>query len=412
MDAQAGAPPDAFAVKGQNWGFPTYDWEIMQKDDYAWWRSRFAQLSRYFDAYRIDHILGFFRIWQVPHDHVEGIMGHFDPAVPIHIDEIRERGIDFDYSRFCRPYIREHFLWERFGDGAEYVKSRYLNDCGDGFFQLREQVSTQRRIVDYFADEPSDDWIQGGLLDCASDVLFFEVPDSNGTLFHPRCSMQTTFSYRELGTEDRRRVEELYDDYFYRRQEDFWQARGYEKLPAMRRASPMLLCGEDLGMVPACVPAVLKDLGILSLEIQRMPKTHETEFFNPQNAPYMSVVSPSTHDMSTLRAWWREDFQVTSRFAWQSFGIAFPDSELSGELASRILWQHLQSPAMWAIFPLQDLLAIDESIRHPDPDAERINVPAIMPFYWRYRMHLGLDQLAAAGDFNRNLSRLIHAAGR
>ncbi|MEY4569512.1 MAG: hypothetical protein RLZZ398_951 [Verrucomicrobiota bacterium] len=412
MDAQAGAPPDAFAVKGQNWGFPTYDWEVMQKDDYAWWRSRFAQLSHYFDAYRIDHILGFFRIWQVPYHHVEGIMGHFDPAVPIHIDEIRARGINFTYNRFCRPYIREHFLWEHFGAGAEYVKSRFLNDCGDGYFQLREQVSTQRRIVDYFADEPSDDCIQGGLLDCASDVLFFEVPDSNGTLFHPRCSMQTTFSYRELGTEDRRRVEELYNDYFYRRQEDFWQARGYEKLPAMRKASRMLLCGEDLGMVPACVPAVLNELGILSLEIQRMPKTHELEFSNPQNAPYMSVVSPSTHDMSSLRAWWREDFLTTSKFAWQSFGIAFPDAELSGELASRIIWQHLQSPAMWAIFPLQDLLAIDESIRHPDPEAERINVPAIMPFYWRYRMLLGLDQLAAASDFNCNLSRLIHAAGR
>ena len=412
MDAQAGAPPDAFAVKGQNWGFPTYDWEVMQKDDYAWWRSRFAQLSHYFDAYRIDHILGFFRIWQVPYHHVEGIMGHFDPAVPIHIDEIRARGINFTYNRFCRPYIREHFLWEHFGAGAEYVKSRFLNDCGDGYFQLREQVSTQRRIVDYFADEPSDDCIQGGLLDCASDVLFFEVPDSNGTLFHPRCSMQTTFSYRELGTEDRRRVEELYNDYFYRRQEDFWQARGYEKLPAMRKASRMLLCGEDLGMVPACVPAVLNELGILSLEIQRMPKTHELEFSNPQNAPYMSVVSPSTHDMSSLRAWWREDFLTTSKFAWQSFGIAFPDAELSGELASRIIWQHLQSPAIWAIFPLQDLLAIDESIRHPDPEAERINVPAIMPFYWRYRMHLGLDQLAAASDFNCNLSRLIHAAGR
>ena len=412
MHAQTGAPPDAFAVKGQNWGFPTYDWEVMQKDGFAWWRSRFAQLSRYFDAYRIDHILGFFRIWQVPYDHVEGIMGHFDPAVPIHIDEIRERGIDFDYNRFCRPYIREHFLSERFGDKVEFVKSQFLNHCGDGYFQLREQVSTQRRIVDYFKDKPFEDWIRDGLLDCASEVLFFEVPDSGGTLFHPRCSMQTTFSYRELSLENRWRVEDLYNDYFYRRQEDFWQARGYEKLPAMRKASPMLLCGEDLGMVPACVPSVLKELGILSLEIQRMPKTHKTEFFNPQDAHYLSVVSPSTHDMSTLRAWWREDFQTTSKFAWQSFGIAFPDSELSGELASRILWQHLQSPAMWAIFPMQDLLAIDESIRHPDPDAERINVPAIMPFYWRYRMHLGLDELAAASDFNSNLTRLIQAAGR
>lgn len=412
MDAQAGAPPDAFAVKGQNWGFPTYNWEVMELDDYAWWRSRFAQLSHYFDAYRIDHILGFFRIWQVPFDHVEGIMGHFDPALPIHIDEIHKRGIRFDYNRFCRPYIREHFLRDRFGDAVDYVKDRFLHDCGDGYFQLGEQVATQRRIVNYLAEHPHEDFIRAGLLDCASEVLFFEVPGSHGTQFHPRCSMQATRSYQELHSEDRWRVEDLYIDYFYRRQEDFWQGQGYQRLPAMRHASPMLLCGEDLGMVPACVPGVMKELGILSLEIQRMPKTHETEFFNPAHAPYMSVVSPSTHDMPTLRAWWKEDYQTTARFAWQMFGIAFPEAELSGDVASHIIWQHLQSPAMWAIFPLQDLLAMDETIRHRDPEAERINVPAIMPFYWRYRMHLGIDELAKAGDFNRNLIRLIHAAGR
>ncbi|MEO7099715.1 MAG: 4-alpha-glucanotransferase, partial [Luteolibacter sp.] len=295
MNSQAGAPPDAFAIKGQNWGFPTYNWEVMQKDDYAWWRSRFAQLSRYFDAYRIDHILGFFRIWQVPYEQVEGIMGFFDPAMPINIDEIRKRGIDFDYNRYCRPYIRDHSLRERFGDALEEVRYHYLNDSGDGYWQLRESVATQRRIVDHFAkldQNGHNDWIREGLLDCASDVLFFEVAGSQGTLFHPRCSMQMTKSYQELEPDIRSRVEDLYNDYFYRRQEDFWQARGYEKLPAMRQASPMLLCGEDLGMVPACVPDVLKELGILSLEIQRMPKTHEIEFFNPANAPYMSVVSP------------------------------------------------------------------------------------------------------------------------
>ena len=412
MDAQAGAPPDAFAVKGQNWGFPTYNWEAMRNDDYAWWRSRFAQLSRYFDAYRIDHILGFFRIWQVPYDQVEGIMGHFDPAAPIHLDEFRKRGIHFDYNRFCRPYIRGNCLRERFGAAADYVKGAFLHDCGAGYFQLNEQVSTQRRIVDYFTDHPHDDTIREGLLDCAGEVLFFEVPGSHGTLFHPRCSMQATRSYQELDAPVRRRVENLYNDYFYRRQEDFWQARGYEKLPAMRKASPMLLCGEDLGMVPACVPGVLKELGILSLEIQRMPKTHEIGFFNPRDAPYMSVVSPSTHDMSSLRAWWKEDFRATVKFAGEMLGIAFPDAELSGEVAGRIVWQHLRSPAMWAIFPLQDLLAMDETIRHPQPEAERINVPAIMPYYWRYRMHLGLDELAAADGFNRKLKRLIQAAGR
>ena len=415
MDAQAGAPPDAFAVKGQNWGFPTYNWEVMQKDDYAWWRSRFAQLSRYFDAYRIDHILGFFRIWQVPYDHVEGIMGHFDPAVPIHLDEMRERGIDFDYNRYCRPYIRDHSLSERFGDAVQVVKEQYLHDSGSGYWQLRENFSTQRRIVDHFSTQAKNDhndWIMGCLLDLASDVLFFEVPGSHGTLFHPRCSMQTTHSYQDLHPDVRGRVEELYNDYFYRRQEDFWQARGYEKLPAMRQASPMLLCGEDLGMVPACVPGVLKELGILALEIQRMPKTHEVEFFNPANAPYMSVVSPSTHDMSTLRAWWREDSRTTSRFAWQMFGIDFAPSDLSAEISAQIIEQHLHSPAMWAIFPLQDLLAMDAELRHPEPEAERINVPAIMPYYWRYRMHLDLDELASAEGFNQKIESLLQSSQR
>ncbi len=412
MDAQAGAPPDAFAVKGQNWGFPTYNWEVMQKDDYAWWSSRFAHLSRYFDAYRIDHILGFFRIWQVPYDQVEGIMGYFDPAMPIHIDEIRSRGIHFNYNRHCRPYIREEFLGERFGDAAHEVKERFLNDCGNGFFHLKEPYCTQRRIVGFFAENPHDAFIKEGLLDCASEVLFFEVPGSQGTQFHPRCTMQTTRSYQELDPDQRRRVEELYNDYFFRRQEEFWQARGFEKLPAMRKASPMLLCGEDLGMVPACVPGVMHELGILSLEIQRMPKTHTIEFFDPAKAPYMSVVSPSTHDMPTLRSWWREDSATTARFAWQMLGSAFPTLELSGEVASRIIWQHLQSPAMWAVFPLQDLLAMDETLRNPDPESERINVPAIMPYYWRYRMHLSLGELATAKTFNKQLSRLIQASGR
>jgi 4-alpha-glucanotransferase len=420
MDSQTGAPPDAFAVKGQNWGFPTYNWDAMREDGYAWWRSRFAHLSRYFDAFRIDHILGFFRIWQIPADQVEGIMGWFDPAAPVHVDEIHRRGIPFDYNRFCRPCIRAHSLEERFGPGLDDALRHYLDNCGHGYYQLREHVSTQRRIMDHFETWDVTDpavrvhmeQLRSALLDCASDVLFFEVPGSHGTLFHPRCSMRMTRSFQELDDDVKCRLDELYIDYFYRRQEAFWQARGYDKLPVMRRASPMLLCGEDLGMVPHCVPGVMRELGILSLEIQRMPKSAHVDFADPSYAPYLSVVSPSTHDMPTLRAWWREDAQATAGFAWQMLGLAFPPLDFTPELAIRIVHQHLESPAMWAVFPLQDLLAMDENLRHPDPDAERINVPAIMPYYWRYRMHLGIEELAAAQDFNARLSRLLHICGR
>ena len=414
MDAQAGAPPDAFAAKGQNWGFPTYNWEVMREDGYAWWRSRFAHLSRYFDAYRIDHILGFFRIWQIPHDQVEGVMGWFDPAVPIHIDEIHGRGIPFDCNRYCRPYIRAHFLHERFGDTLDDALRNHLDDCGHGFYQLRGHVATQRRIVDHFQDAaaPRAAQLRSALLDCASEVLFFEVPGSHGTLFHPRCSMHTTRSFLELDHDTKCRLDDLYVDYFHRRQEGFWEARAYEKLPAMRHASRMLLCGEDLGMVPQCVPGVMRELGILSLEIQRMPKSSEVAYADPALAPYLSVVSPSTHDMPTLRGWWREDPQATAHFAWQMLGVSFPPLDLTTELAVRIIHQHLESPAMWAVFPLQDLLAMDETLRHPDPDAERINVPAITPYYWRYRMHLGLGEMAAADEFNGNLSKLLQSSGR
>jgi 4-alpha-glucanotransferase len=412
MEAQAGAPPDAFAVKGQNWGFPTYHWEVMQQDDYAWWRGRFAQLSRYFDAYRIDHILGFFRIWQVPYEQVEGIMGHFDPALPISIDEFHKRGIEFSHSRFCRPYLQAETLERYFGSMTEYVIHHFLHEGEDGIYALQERVLTQRRIFDYFNQHPDEHGIRQGLLNCVSEVLFFEVPGSHGNQFHPRMSLQATCSFQALDKETQKRVEDLHNDYFYQRQENFWQGEGYAKLPAMRRASKMLLCGEDLGMVPHCVPGVMRELGILSLEIQRMPKTHVIEFYDPKNAPYLSVVSPTTHDMSTLRGWWREDAEVTARFTQQMFGISSPEPELSGEMAERIITQHLQSPAMWAIFPLQDLLAMDETLRHPDPTAERINVPAIMPYYWRYRMHLRLDDLAAAQNLNCRLSRLVRLANR
>jgi 4-alpha-glucanotransferase len=180
----------------------------------------------------------------------------------------------------------------------------------------------------------------------------------------------------------------------------------------MRQASPMLLCGEDLGMVPGCVPGVMRELGILSLEIQRMPKDERKRFFDPADAPYASVVSPSTHDMTTLRGWWREDPEASAEFAQTMLGESSPPAELTTDLAERIIVQHLHSPAMWAVFPIQDLLAMDENLRHPDPQAERINVPAITPYYWRYRVHLDIGQLTAASAFNHRLATLIRDAGR
>jgi 4-alpha-glucanotransferase len=414
MNAQAGAPPDPFAAKGQNWGFPTYDWAEMKKDGYAWWRARFAKLSRYFDAYRIDHILGFFRIWQVPQEHIEGIMGWFDPALPVKEAEFAERGIAFDRERFCTPYIHRRNLEQAFGELTDAVMRDFLTDKGASRFALKEEFATQRRIADHFSklrsgDWVNQDWLRAALMDLVAEVLFLEAKPGE---FHPRMSMEETDSFKALDAETQGRLRELYVDYFFRRQEGFWEAQALEKLPAMRAASDMLLCGEDLGMVPACVPGVMRTLGILSLEIQRWPKDGGAEFGHPAYTPYMSVVTTGTHDMSTLRGWWREDDKARARYAWEMFRKAFPEEDLAPETVGRILAQHLHSPAMWAVFPFQDLLAMDADLRSDDIEGERINVPAITPFYWRWRMEIPIRKLAGAEGFNAKLKGMVAEAGR
>lgn len=415
MDAQAGAPPDDFAVKGQNWGFPTYNWERMAEDGFEWWHRRFVQMADYFDAFRIDHILGFFRIWSIPLHAVEGILGHFVRAIPIHVNEFAQRGGWFDYRRFCTPYITDAVLWELFGPNGEKFKS-YLQDTGTGVYELKPEYATQRQVEAHFAVLESSDehaHLRQGLYDLISNVLLLEQPGSNGQEFHFRFGIENTASFRHLDGHLQQILKDLYVDYFYRRQNDFWMKESMKKLPALKQATNMLICGEDLGMVPACVPDVMKQLGILSLEIQRMPKDPSQEFFRLNNAPYLSVVTPSTHDMSTIRGWWEEDRVKTQRFFNNEMG-QWGDApyHCDGWINKAIVRQHLNSPAMWAIFQLQDLLGMDDAIRRSNPHEERINVPANPKNYWRYRMHIGLEQLLKEKDFNEELKEFVEAGGR
>ncbi len=408
MNAQAGAPPDDFAVKGQNWGFPTYNWSAMQKDGFTWWRKRFEQMSNYFDAFRIDHILGFFRIWSIPLHAVEGIMGKFDPAIPVHVNELFERNISFDWQRYCKPYITDDVLRQLFDNRADYVRDNFLNS----YYELKDEYNTQRKVEDYFATQPgADEAIKNGLFDLISNVIFFEDEQSNR--FHFRFAMDQTISFRMLDAHSQQQLKELYVNYFFRRQDDFWMEEAMHKLPGLKRSTNMLICGEDLGLVPACVPEVMWQLGILSLEIQRMPKKTQTEFFHPNDAPYMSVVTPSTHDMSTIRGWWEEDRDKTQRF-YNSIMGRYGEAPYFCEAWTNkeIVLQHLYSPAMWSIFQLQDWMGCDEKIRRTNPDEERINIPANPNHYWKYRMHLTLEELLNANEFNEAVKGYVAGSGR
>ena len=421
MDCQAGAPPDDFSAKGQNWKFPTYNWEEMEKDNYSWWQQRLKQLSNYFDAFRIDHILGFFRIWEIPSDQVEGLMGYFNPSIPYYRDEIQSRGIWFNEDRFCKPYIREHFLYERFGDLTELVKYNYLLPTASGCYDLHPDFNTQRKIEEYFKVEPDtspDERIKyerltQGLFSLVSEVLFLPAPGTDGNAFFPRHALHFTKSYQELDQHTKHIINQIYLEYFYHRNEKLWESKAMAKLPVLKKATNMLLCGEDLGMVPACVPHVMGQLGILSLEVQRMPKDPKNTFGHPTAYPYLSVATPSSHDTSTVRGWWHENQAQSQRFYNEILGnYGEAPSDCNANIVQQIINQHLYSPSMWAIFAIQDLLGMDEDIRLPDPNAERINQPGNPNHYWRYRLHISLEDLLEEHGFNKFIRNQINSSGR
>ena len=420
MDCQAGAPPDDFSISGQNWGFPTYNWDRMAEDGFKWWTDRLVKMSEYFDVFRIDHILGFFRIWEIPWEYVEGIMGRFNPALPIHRNEFREWSIFFDQDRFCKPYIRKHVIHHIFQNHADIVIDTYLNESGPGIYEMKKTFDTQRKVKEFFDNkikkEPHNseflNWMRYGLYRLHSEVLFTEAPLSGGEAFNPRIAFHSTFSFQELDEHTRNRLDEMYNHFFYHRHNDFWRESAMLKLPALKAATDMLICGEDLGMVPASVPGVMEELSILSLAIQRMPNDDRL-FWHPSDTPYLSVTSTGSHDMSTLREWWQEDMDKTQLFYNNILGHEGGAPYFCEPwIAKDIINQHMYSPSMWAIFPLQDLLAMDGKLRREKPEEERINVPSNSQHYWKYRMHLTIEQLLQEDGFNGFLLQLVDQGGR
>lgn len=415
LSGQAGAPPDDFSVNGQNWGFPTYNWDLMEADGYKWWMKRFQKMSEYFDAYRIDHILGFFRIWEIPMNAVHGLLGQFVPALPMTREEIESYGLNFREEFFLEPYIHESFLQQIFGPHTEYVKKMFIESTGAWeMYRMRSDFDTQRKVEAYFSGKTDIDavWVRDGLYALISNVLFVrdhKEPDK----YHPRISVQHDFIYRALSDREKDDFNRLYNQYYYYRHNEFWHQQAMKKLPQLTQSTRMLVCGEDLGMIPDSVAWAMNDLQILSLEIQRMPKESSREFGDLSRYPYRSVCTVSTHDMSTLRGWWEEDYSQTQRYYNQMLGhYGVAPVVATPEVCKEVLRNHLYSNSLLCILALQDWMSIDAKWRNPNVQEERINVPANPKHYWRYRMHLTLEELMKAESLNNAVKDMIKETGR
>ncbi|MDR1730207.1 MAG: 4-alpha-glucanotransferase [Prevotellaceae bacterium] len=411
---QTGAPPDDFSNTGQNWGFPTYNWDEMAEDNYKWWTLRFQNMAQYFDAYRIDHILGFFRIFRIPSEQVWGVLGQFSPALPLSVEEIKKFGIDFNEKEFCNPYIIEEHLDTLFGAYKESVRKKYLKPLGETRFQLKKEVDTQRKIEQLFAGASSQEEItvRDGLMSLVCEVLF--IPDiKEKSKYHPRITVQHSLTFQTLNTATKEALNNLYVNYYYSRHNDFWKEQAMQKLPPLIRSTNMLVCGEDLGMIPQCVPDVMSQLEILSLEIERMPKQPGVEFEELETIPYLSVCATSTHDMSPIRGWWEENPQRTQRY-FNNVLHEYGPAPRFGEpwICREIIEKHLHSPAMWVILPFQDWISMEEKLWWGKISDERINDPSDPDNRWKYRMHITLEELLEQENFNREMKRMIKETGR
>jgi len=430
LNGSAGAPPDPFSANGQNWGFPTYNWDAMQKDGLRWWLKRFRKMQEYFSAYRIDHILGFFRIWEIPTHSVHGLLGQFSPSLPMSVEEIESYGIGFQKEFMTEPFINDELLEQRIGklrhykeeesgiwggkDPVDYVRETFLVHAHDDIWKMKPEYTTQRKVENFFSNKKQQYNLdmKEAIYTLISNVLFLEDHKTKG-MYHPRISAQLDYTYTRLQDWEKEAFDRLYVEYFYRRHNQFWYEQCMKKLPALVGSTQMIVCGEDLGMVPDCVPWVMNQLQILSLEIQRMPKNPQDAFGHVRYYPERSVCTTGTHDTETLRQWWELDEELTRRFYYDELHESGECPKVATtDICAHIVHDHLVCPSLFCILPMQDWLAIDTDLRLPDANAERINIPANPRHYWRYRMHLSLEELLKADKFNERVAGMIAAAGR
>ena len=254
--------------------------------------------------------------------------------------------------------------------------------------------------------------IQSGLYTLANEVLFLEDPYEPGK-YHPRISASQSYRYQELTKTEQTAFDKLYTYFFYERHHDFWKATALNRLRPLVATTEMLVCGEDLGMIPDSVHEVMEELHILSLELGRISKAFGQEFSDLKTVPYYSVCTTSTHDMSPLRTWWEEEPERTQRYA-QSLlkrSESITD-ECTTEIAEQIITEHLHAHSMLTILPLQDWLAVDHELKRKDALQERINIPADPNHYWRYRIHIPLERLLQASEFNQKIRAMLSKSHR
>lgn len=418
-DQSAGAPPDAFSTEGQNWGFPTYNWAKMLAEDLQWWRRRFCSMAQYFQAFRIDHILGFFRIWEVPRAQYSGLLGHFYPALPMDKGYwLEQLGAVDTVEGLARPYVHKVDAERIFCTHLPLlIQQGYLEESstGEGYYLAHSEAQVWEDI------EQSD--IAGGaeskaqLIHLCREVALLADPREGGH-YHPRIAFDQSLRFGHWSHEAQERWQDIAQHYFYHKHNALYKQTALSRLTPLVASTQMLVCAEDLGMIPASVPEVLDELQILSLDLERMPKVADRGiWYRPSTFPYLSICTTSTHDMPPLRLWWQglDDAErqsyLTENSAYHPQTII--EDTLQAELLGSIVQAHLDSPSMFTILPLSDWMSIHPALHLQTPEQEQINQPADPLHKWGYRMPINIDELESRHpEWIQQIRQMLHSSHR
>jgi 4-alpha-glucanotransferase len=409
LSASAGAPPDMFSPNGQNWGFPVYDWDRLAADDYRWWKERLLQAGKFFHALRIDHVLGFFRIWRIPREEMTGLLGHFSPSAGVSHEDLRDLGFDDTKMRWLTlPHITGKELEAALGNEAARVAQAYLCRIGkEDMYNISERFDSEAALRG-LTEPPA---VKDFLITHHADRTLLR--DGEGAYF-PSWYIDTTRGFRSLSEAETSALKDLLSRK-RKESEETWELRGRRLLSMLRNTTDMLVCAEDLGDVPDCVPRVLADLGILGLRILRWSREYKkaapgvpAAFIPPAAYPRLTVCTPSVHDTSTLRGWWEEDPAERETY-FRSLGAPGRcPPHMTSELQRLVFSQCLGTGSLLCIFQVQDILDLDRELWSPDPHADRINVPGtINDLNWTWRMPLSLENLARYDGLAEMMKSLV-----
>jgi 4-alpha-glucanotransferase len=377
---RAGAPPDMFSPEGQNWGFPVYAWEQHRREGFRWWRARLQRAAEFFDAIRIDHVLGFFRIWRIPAGETGGTLGHFDPAADLHKSTLVD---DFGPERLrwlSVPHIPSSAIETIFGR-SKHLAAGLFETVGDG-----EQLNFAARIRDErdLIAAAENEEQRAFLLERYRDRALLRTGTDT---YAPAWYFRDSSAYASLETQERRALEDAVHAY-YERSEEIWRTRGHELLRMIAESTEMIVCAEDLGVVPDCVPEVLGSLGILGLRVERWTRRWDEPGeppIAPSDYPRLSVATSSVHDTTPLRGWWQES---------RSERLEPGPVDLTPPRCAAMIRRIAQGNSLICVVQIQDLLALTTDLRLPDPARERINVPGTEGSHnWSYRIPVTLPQL-------------------